>query len=366
MFFYDNPIDENSTASPPDNLISLSFEVYGIKNETNELSPKNVDKNFESKDAENEETRLPFKPRILLMGLPRSGKSSIQNVVFHKMTPNETFFLEATKHLIKNDIKNSPLLQFQLWDYPGQSIKNMFDSQSDAEKLFKNCDAIIFVMDAQDDNSNPLSLFVATMLKSRPINPHLKYQLFIHKIDGLTDEQKIETQRSIYHILREDMDEPTLKDLYVKFYMTSIYDYSIYEAVSKVVQQLIPQLPTLENLLNIFITGSGIEKVFLCDVVSKIYIATDSNPVDMQTYELCCDMIDVVIDLSCIYGMPKDKLFCPFDDQSQSIIRLNTSAVLYLREVNKYLALVCIIRESNFKKHATIDFQNFDQTNKSA
>lgn len=36
--------------------------------------------------------------------------------------------------------------------------------------------------------------------------------------------------------------------------------------------------------------------------VSKIYIATDSNPVDMQSYELCSDMIDVVIDVSCIYG----------------------------------------------------------------
>lgn len=49
--------------------------------------------------------------------------------------------------------------------------------------------------------------------------------------------------------------------------------------------------------------NSGIEKAFLFDVVSKIYIATDSSPVDMQSYELCCDMIDVVIDVSCIYGL---------------------------------------------------------------
>jgi len=48
--------------------------------------------------------------------------------------------------------------------------------------------------------------------------------------------------------------------------------------------------------------NSGIEKAFLFDVVSKIYIATDSSPVDMQTYELCSDMIDVVIDVSSIYG----------------------------------------------------------------
>lgn len=56
------------------------------------------------------------------------------------------------------------------------------------------------------------------------------------------------------------------------------------------------------NLSFRFLKNSGIEKAFLFDVVSKIYIATDSSPVDMQSYELCCDMIDVVIDVSCIYG----------------------------------------------------------------
>jgi len=44
------------------------------------------------------------------------------------------------------------------------------------------------------------------------------------------------------------------------------------------------------------------DKAFLIDVASKIYVATDSSPVDMQTLELCSDMIDVVIDISCIYG----------------------------------------------------------------
>ncbi len=53
----------------------------------------------------------------------------------------------------------------------------------------------------------------------------------------------------------------------------------------------------------LLLQNSGIEKAFLFDVVSKIYIATDSSPVDMQSYELCCDMIDVVIDVSCIYGL---------------------------------------------------------------
>ena len=67
-------------------------------------------------------------------------------------------------------------------------------------------------------------------------------------------------------------------------------------------QSLVPQLPILEKLLDGLISSCAMEKAFLFDVASKMYVATDSNPVDMQTYELCSDMIDVVIDISCIYG----------------------------------------------------------------
>lgn len=166
----------------------------------------------------------------------------------------------------------------------------------------------------------------------------------------------IDCQREIQQQITDELSDGEL-DIHMSFYLTryahvaeklacggcitvltvsfpfvcaprSIYDHSIFEAFSKVVQKLIPQLPTLENLLNILITvGSlssfartmpfhlaycsrvclclqscNMEKSFLFDVVSKVYIATDSNPVDMQSYELCSDMIDVVIDVSCIYG----------------------------------------------------------------
>ncbi|NXC41909.1 RRAGC protein, partial [Penelope pileata] len=143
---------------------------------------------------------------------------------------------------------------------------------------------------------------------------------------------------------------------HLSFYLTSIYDHSIFEAFSKVVQKLIPQLPTLENLLNIFISNSGIEKAFLFDVVSKIYIATDSSPVDMQSYELCCDMIDVVIDVSCIYGLKEDGTGSAYDKESMAIIKLNNTTVLYLKEVTKFLALVCILREESFERKGLIDY----------
>ena len=54
------------------------------------------------------------KPKILLMGPRRSGKSSIQKVVFHKVSPNETLFLESTNKIVKDNISNSSFVQFNI------------------------------------------------------------------------------------------------------------------------------------------------------------------------------------------------------------------------------------------------------------
>lgn len=45
-----------------------------------------------------------------------------------------------------------------------------------------------------------------------------------------------------------------------------------------------------------------------------------------------------------------------FDSGSSSLIKLNNNTILYLREVNKFLALVCILREENFNRQGVIDY----------
>ncbi|XP_041523723.1 ras-related GTP-binding protein D [Microtus oregoni] len=294
------------------------------------------------------------KPRILLMGLRRSGKSSIQKVVFHKMSPSETLFLESTNKICREDVSNSSFVNFQIWDFPGQI--DFFDPTFDYEMIFRGTGALIFVIDSQDDYMEALARLHLTVTRAYKVNTDINFEVFIHKVDGLSDDHKIETQRDIHQRANDDLADAGLEKIHLSFYLTSIYDHSIFEAFSKVVQKLIPQLPTLENLLNIFISNSGIEKAFLFDVVSKIYIATDSTPVDMQTYELCCDMIDVVIDISCIYGLKEDGAGAPYDKESTAIIKLNNTTVLYLKEVTKFLALVCFVREESFERKGLIDY----------
>lgn len=47
---------------------------------------------------------------------------------------------------------------------------------------------------------------------------------------------------------------------------------------------------------------SLVDKAFLFDMASKIYAACDSGGVDMQHYEICCDMIDTLLDISTLYA----------------------------------------------------------------
>ncbi|CAI2164408.1 12972_t:CDS:2 [Funneliformis geosporum] len=316
------------------------------------------------------------RPRLLIMGLRRSGKSSIQKVVFHKMPPNETLFLESTNKVIKENITS--FIDFQVWDFPGQI--DYFDPAFDSNVIFGEYGALIFVIDAQDDYIEALSRLHQTVTRAFQVNPDLTFEVFIHKVDALSDEYKIDTQRDIQQRTTDDLVDVGLENVPLSFYLTSIYDHSIFEAFSKVIQKLVPQLPTLENLLNILCSNSGIEKAFLFDVNSKIYIATDSSPVDMQTYEICSDMIDVIIDISEIYGRKNsfhyiDEIYG--DDQTQvetngnagnygtttdtandasSLIKLNNGMVLCLRGVNRFLALVCLLRSDNFEKHGLINY----------
>ncbi|KAL7670447.1 hypothetical protein ACOME3_005382 [Neoechinorhynchus agilis] len=356
-----------------------------------ELPPDEVDFPYFGKSP----LELDNKPRICMMGLRRSGKSSILKVVFHKMSAHETLFLKSNKIVSYDDINWNALIQFLVMDCPGHP--DFYERCFDNELAFQNCKAIVFVIDAQDEYIEAVHHLKTTIQRAIKIVPNIKFEVFIHKSDGLSDDQKIEIQRDIHQRVIEDLNEQmaassltattsssggTSTPPQLSFHSSSVYDHSVFEAFSKVIQKLIPQLPLLENLLNVLIGNCSIEKAFLFDVVSKVYVATDSSPVDMQTYELCCDMIEVFLDLSAIYGREivnvivtdncglfsvrndhrdhEDECMPDFDSLSQAIIRLNNGTVLFLREVNTFVALACIMREETLEKRGMIE-HNFLQ-----
>lgn len=78
----------------------------------------------------------------------RSGKTSIKNVVFHKMEPSDTLFLDPTTKTNLEDISCSSFITFQVYDCSGQ-IDLFSDPTCDSNALLKGCGSLIFVIDAQ-------------------------------------------------------------------------------------------------------------------------------------------------------------------------------------------------------------------------
>ncbi|CAK7238820.1 MAG: GTP-binding protein gtr2 [Sporothrix thermara] len=303
------------------------------------------------------------KPRLLLMGQRASGKSSISSVVFHKLPPNETLFLESTSRLQKDAMAS--FMDFQVWDFPGQ-IDYFEDSSLDMDAIFGEVGALIWVIDSQDDYLEAVARLNNTILNVQRNYPNIKIEVFIHKVDGLSDDFKMEIHRDIMIRVQDELSDQGFENAPVNFHLTSIYDHSIFEAFSKVIQKLIPRLGQLEAMLTSLCRTCRFEKAYLFDVLSKIYIATDSTPAEMASYEVCSDFIDGIIDITEVYGswarpdayherleaeqhQPlADQIACPWAESC--IVLADGSKPILLREVDKYLALVAVMQEGSYDK----------------
>jgi Ras-related GTP-binding protein C/D len=169
-------------------------------------------------------------------------------------------------------------------------------------------------------------------------------------VDGelfLSDDAKFDCRRDILSQVTDELTDAGLSTdaVHITFHLTSIYDHSIFDVMSRVVQRLIVNYATMEDLLNMLVSTCSMEKAFLFDVVSKLYISTDAGPVDIQSVELCSDMIDVVMDVSGIYSVRtdadnvkdkhggggdssvQDDVVDAYDEDSASVIQLSSGLV---------------------------------------
>lgn len=176
-------------------------------------------------DADRNDTTTSLsRPCILLTGLRRSGKTSIQRVIFTKMQPSQTQFLKSTPHLTINQFSCGSFINFQVQELPGQlhvfpslhnsNNDNGHNSQSllndedathlvgggyDMERLLKRSNAVVYIIDAQDDYTQSVLGLNMIIQSGKRVNSKLRYEVFIHKVDQLSEEAKIETQRDIHN-----------------------------------------------------------------------------------------------------------------------------------------------------------------------
>ena len=248
-------------------------------------------------------------------------------------------------------------MDFQIWDFPGQI--DYFDPTFDTNEIFSELGALVWVIDAQDDYTESLNRLTTTILNLQTTFPHVNVEVFIHKIDSLNDEFRAEVYQDIAQRVGDDLNDQGYINPNVSYHMTSIYDYSIFEALSKVVQKLVPHLGTMENLMNTLVDNSGMAKAYLFDILTKVYVASDTRPVDMEVYEMCSDYIDVIVDITDLYGYERKHGLVLGDQmqETESSMTIHDGSMIYLKEMNQYLCLVTVIKNPDAKnKKGLIDY----------
>ncbi|CAF3226439.1 unnamed protein product, partial [Rotaria sp. Silwood2] len=149
-------------------------------------------------------------------------------VIFTKMQPSQTQFLKSTPHLTISQFSCGSFINFQVQELPGQlhvfsplqlsssngvnhGPSSLYDDNKthlivgdyDMERLLKRCNAVVYIIDAQDDYTQSVSSLNMIIQSGRRVNPRLRYEVFIHKVDQLSEEEKIETQRNIHNQVRD-------------------------------------------------------------------------------------------------------------------------------------------------------------------
>jgi Ras-related GTP-binding protein C/D len=299
---------------------------------------------------------------IILMGLSKCGKTSIKKVVFEKMSPHESVFLESTQTIETYKVDSLGYSTVIVRDFPNNY--NFDKAPLNESKYFSTCGVLVYVIDSQESNEETYEYFKEVVVNSLNKNPKLDIEIFIHKADGayfLKTNDMNKHRAEVQTKIKEILDELRI-EINVGFYSTSIYDHSLFEAFSKIFQKILPQNGFLSSLLDNLSTSCRFEKAYLFDVYNKIYLAIDSSPMEEQFYEICSDMIDVVLDMSGIYGETNNNdIF--FDENSYSLIKIsnnsrseNSKSLLYLRFIDANLALISIVNEENFERQHLIDY----------
>lgn len=335
--------------------------------------------------------------KVLLMGLRKSGKSSIQKVVFEGMQPHDSASLATTVQPEKSTVHSNDFVNFEVWDFPGQN--DPFDpsnaSRYDVNQLLENCGAIVYVLDCRELIDDARARLLDTISAAYRYNPELCVEVFIHKVDALSEDHQADLLASLQRRVEEEAKQrlENVQPLRLNFNLTSIYDHSVFQAFSLVVQKLIKsKTPYITELLQMLNSNSNIDLSYLFLSYSKIYVAVDErNRLKSRTYDLCSDAIEVVVKMSRIYARRRESNSANSNRDGQgdtahalaassgthssgadggggsaadssslyrganAVIQLSNEDCIYVRELPSSLTLVLMMKQTDLENRALID-----------
>ena len=289
-------------------------------------------------------------PKIVVCGLRKSGKSSILRVLFNKLSPHEASYIDSTLVPTFLPLSVNPMLKVRVAEIPG--CWSWDESAELDEIFFSRCQSLVLVIDSADEqvHASVFSLCKRVIARAIRVNSRIPIHLLLHKIDANykfdPDSVQCENNKAVFVqsiVSRINQDVGLLTNnarIDLSAHCTSIFDSSINEAFSKIVQRPLLANGKIEQIIDTIVTSCRLEKAFLFDIVSKINFA-DSG----AGSSLLNDMLEVVVDMCSIYAPAP-----ACDTKTECSISLSNGEILFMRLIEKHLAFVAIVKAENFDK----------------
>lgn len=132
-------------------------------------------------------------------------------VLHNHLPPNDTLFLDSTSRpyptrlnlwgptVVWDGISSQALLSHAAREgLVTQDVKNL---------AWSHITAIIWVIDAQDDYLHSLASLHSTILLAYSHNPAIAFHVFLHKMDGLSEDYRDDTQADVEKRIEDDLSD---------------------------------------------------------------------------------------------------------------------------------------------------------------
>ncbi|WWC68374.1 uncharacterized protein I206_102299 [Kwoniella pini CBS 10737] len=255
-------------------------------------TPQNGESSKSKRDDDSHRTK------ILVLGWRKAGKTSCIKTVFQGVPTKEVPYFGVTQKIEK--INYDSIVPIQIWDTPSNFELDQL------EVPINTFSTIVYVLDMQQDDSYHESIlrFVHLMIRIHLINSSIKFHMFIHKSEVLSEDYRGENYAEIQRTTSEEIEDFPFKSLQqqqqggigidledqqninliinnlisdVRYSMTSVHDVTLRDAWSRVLQGSMEMLPAVESLLLDFTSHSSADNTFLFDINSGVILATDNR-----------------------------------------------------------------------------------------
>ncbi|CAM9960332.1 unnamed protein product [Ectocarpus sp. 8 AP-2014] len=229
------------------------------------------------------------KKKVLLMGKSRSGKTSMRSIIFANYGAKDTIRLGPTLDVEHSHVRFLGDMVLNLWDCGGQDsfYETYFNYQQ--EFIFRSVEVLIYVFDVMsDDVAGDLERYRGVLEAVDRNSSDARVFVLIHKMDLVTEED-----REVVFLNRKQVISDVSGGVELTFFMTSIWDETLYKAWSSIVYSLIPNMEVLESHLDNFCDICGADEVVLFERETFLVIAhaTQVRHPDVHRFEKISNIV---------------------------------------------------------------------------